>query len=211
MKRSQSMVGLVLLASIGFPNSAIAQVVRDNTLGTTVNSTGNIFTINGGTRSGNNLFHSFSQFSVPKGGAAIFNNATNVQTIFSRVTGSQLSTIDGILKSSGRANLFLMNPNGIVFGPNAKLNLGGSFIGTTASTIKFEDGLEFNTVNTTPALLSVKVPIGLQMGTNPRAITVQGNGNSLKTLGAGSSGDITVNTDTVCVSGRSCFQPNLGG
>jgi filamentous hemagglutinin family protein len=157
-----------------------AQVSPDGTLSTIVNPvTVSQFQIDGGLRSGNNLFHSFSQFSVPTGGSAIFNNATDVQNIFSRVTGSQLSNIDGILKNQGSANLFLMNPNGIVFGPNAQLQLGGSFLGTTANGIKFADGIEFNTVNETPALLSVKVPIGLQMGQNSGSIVIQGSGHNL--------------------------------
>jgi filamentous hemagglutinin family protein len=165
MTRSKSMVGLVLLVSIGFPTASIAQVVPDNTVGTIVNAAENIFTINNGTRSGNNLFHSFSQFSVPTGGSAIFNNATDVQTIFSRVTGSSSSSIDGLIKANGTASLFLMNPNGIVFGPNATLNIGGSFTGTTANRIQFTDGVEFSTANAigTP-LLAINVPIGLQRG-----------------------------------------------
>ncbi len=172
-------VGLTLATFSVATCSVHAQVVPDNTLGTQVIPTGTTLTINNGTRSGNNLFHSFSQFSVPTHGSAIFNNATDIQNIFSRVTGSQVSNIDGILKTQGGANLFLMNPNGILFGPNAKLELGGSFLGTTGNAIKFADGIEFNTVNATPALLSVNVPIGLQMGTNPGAITVQGTGHRI--------------------------------
>jgi filamentous hemagglutinin family protein len=188
MKRSQSMVGLVLLASIGFPKASIipwigvanAQVVPDGTVGTIVNAAGNLFTINNGTRSGNNLFHSFGQFSVPTGGSAIFNNAIDVQNIFSRVTGSSASSIDGLIKANGTASLFLMNPNGIVFGPKATLNIGGSFVGTTANSIKFSDGVEFSTVNPVAnPLLTISVPIGLQMGTNPAAIQVQGSGHTL--------------------------------
>ncbi len=169
----------VMFGVISIGDCAIAQVVSDNTVGTTVNLNGTAFEINNGTRSGNNLFHSFSQFSVPTNASAIFNNATDIQNIFSRVTGSQISNIDGILKTQGNANLFLMNPSGIVFGPNAQLQLGGSFLGTTANSIKFADGIEFNTVNETPALLSVKVPIGLQMGQNSGAIAVQGPGHTL--------------------------------
>jgi filamentous hemagglutinin family protein len=178
MKRIVIGAIVLLVSPIVWIEGATAQVVPDFTVGTTINQSGASVGINGGTRSGNNLFHSFNQFSVPTGGAAIFNNATDVQTIFSRVTGSQLSNIDGILKTQGTANLFLMNPNGIVFGPNAQLQLGGSFLGTTASAIKFEDGMEFNTVNTTPALLSVKVPIGLQIGTRPSSIQI--NNSQLK-------------------------------
>ncbi len=169
----------MLVSSIAAGEQAIAQVIPDNTVGTQVTQTGAVFAINNGTRSGNNLFHSFSQFSVPINGSAIFNNAPDVQNIFSRVTGSQLSNIDGILKTQGSANLFLMNPSGIIFGPNAQLQLGGSFLGTTATAIKFADGIEFNTVNETSALLSVKVPIGLQMGSNPGSIQVNGTGHSL--------------------------------
>lgn len=165
-------------------DQAFAQVVPDNTVGTIVNLNGRAFEINNGTRSGNNLFHSFSQFSVPTNGSAIFNNATDVQNIFSRVTGSQISNIDGILKTQGSANLFLMNPNGMIVGPNAKLELGGSFLGTTASSIKFADGIEFNTANSnTPALLSVNLPIGLQMGSNSGEITIQGPGHRLMSTG----------------------------
>jgi filamentous hemagglutinin family protein len=173
---------VVLVSTIAIGDRVMAQVVPDNTLGTQVTQTGLVFGINNGTRSGNNLFHSFSQFSVPINGSAIFNNAIDVQNIFSRVTGSQLSNIDGMIKTQGGANLFLMNPNGIIFGPNAKLELGGSFLGTTASSIKFADGIEFNTSNTTPALLSVNVPLGLQMGTASGEIEVNGNGHTLVTV-----------------------------
>jgi filamentous hemagglutinin family protein len=182
MKRTLLGSVTALMSIVWVNDRTIAQVLPDGTVGTTVNLNGTAFEINNGTRSGNNLFHSFSQFSIPTNGSAIFNNATDVQNIFSRITGSQLSNIDGILKTQGGANLFLMNPNGIIFGPNAKLELGGSFIGTTASSIKFSDAIEFNTLNTTPALLSVKVPIGLQMASNSGTIGVQGNGHTLVTL-----------------------------
>ncbi len=187
MNRSQSVLGLVLLVAIGYPQGAIAQIASDGSLTTPTlvppSVNGKDFLINAGTRSGHNLFHSFSQFSVPTNGSAIFNNATDVHNIFSRVTGSQVSNIDGILKTQGSANLFFMNPNGIVFGPKAQLQLGGSFLGTTATGIKFADGIEFNTVNATPVLLSVKVPIGLQMGQNPGEIRVQGSGHQITRIG----------------------------
>jgi len=84
--------GLVILS----PAGAIAQVIPDDTLPTVVTPSGNSFTIDGGTRSGNNLSHSFSQFSVPTGGAAIFNNAVDSQNIFSRVLN--VNYIGGISK-----------------------------------------------------------------------------------------------------------------
>jgi filamentous hemagglutinin family protein len=111
MKRVLLGAVVMLVGPVAIGDRAMAQVVPDKTLGTQVTQTGTGFEINNGTRSGNNLFHSFSQFSVPTGGSAIFNNATDVQNIFSRVTGSQLSNIDGTLKTQGGVNLFLMNPN----------------------------------------------------------------------------------------------------
>ncbi|MEH2226283.1 S-layer family protein [Nostoc sp.] len=163
---------------------AIAQVTSDGTTNTVVNQSGNNFNILNGIQKGNNLFHSFSNFSIPTGDTAIFNNAADVQNIFSRVTGGSVSNIDGLIKANGSANLFLLNPSGIIFGANAQLNIGGSFIGTTAQSIKFSDGAEFNAINPQAnPLLSINVPIGLQMGNNPSSITVQGTGHRLTNIG----------------------------
>jgi filamentous hemagglutinin family protein len=177
---SLSRYAAVTLLSVALVTNPVqAQVIPDNTLPTAVSSLDNRnFAIDGGARSGNNLFHSFSQFSVPTTGSAAFNNPVDVQNIFARVTGGSISNIDGVLSANGAANLFLLNPSGLQFGPNARLNLGGSFLGTTASSIQFADGVTFSAVNPAP-LLTMSVPIGLQMGNNPGVITVQGRGNSL--------------------------------
>ncbi|MEQ9625825.1 filamentous hemagglutinin N-terminal domain-containing protein [Coleofasciculus chthonoplastes] len=153
--------------------SAQAQISSDGRLPTPtkVNTTDNLtFTITEGTRLGDNLFHSFDKFSVPTDGQAIFNNALDVQNIISRVTGGSISTIDGLLAAEGSTNLFLLNPNGIIFGSNASLNLGGSLIATTANSIKFVDGTEFSATNPSASLLTVSVPVGLQFGTSPGRI-----------------------------------------
>jgi filamentous hemagglutinin family protein len=164
---------------------AIAQVTSDGTTNTIVNPNGNNFTILNGIKKGNNLFHSFSNFSVPTGGSASFDlfKTSDITTIFSRVTGGNVSNIDGListLNSTNPVSLFLMNPSGIIFGQNAKLNIGGSFLGTTANSIKFADGAEFSAVNASnTSLLTMSVPVGLQMGNNPGSITVRGSGHNL--------------------------------
>ncbi|MCJ8281817.1 MAG: filamentous hemagglutinin N-terminal domain-containing protein, partial [Rivularia sp. ALOHA_DT_140] len=156
-----------------------AQVNSDGTTNTTVNSTGNNFNILNGIQKGNNLFHSFGEFSIPTTGSAIFNNSTDVVNIINRVTGGNISNIDGLIKANGNANLFLINPAGIVFGENASLNIGGSFLGSSAESILFEDGFEFSAVNAeSEPLLTVSLPLGLQIGSNPGDITVQGNGHT---------------------------------
>jgi filamentous hemagglutinin family protein len=154
-----------------------AQIIPDETLPapTTVTAEGNSYQIRGGTRVGDNLFHSFQAFSVPRQHEALFDNAAGIQTILSRVTGGTLSEIDGLIRANGAANLFLINPNGIVFGAEARLNIGGSFIGSTANQLTFADGSVFSaTPAQSPPLLTINVPTGLQFGANPAPIVNRG-------------------------------------
>lgn len=168
--------GSLCLFPLSTTSQAQSQTIPDRTLpnNTVVIPNGNTKIIEGGTKSGSNLFHSFQEFSVPTGQEAYFNNALDIQNILSRVTGGNISNIDGTLRANGTANLFFINPNGIIFGPNAQLNIGGSFIGSTASSIKFADGMEFSTTNSqVPPLLTINVPMGLQFGSNPGKIVNQ--------------------------------------
>ncbi len=159
--------------------SAQAQITPDSTLPTIVNSSSGLdYQITGGSQAGGNLFHSFEQFSIPTGGSGFFDNALTIQNIIGRVTGGLPSDIDGLLRANGTANLFLLNPSGIHFGPNAALNLGGSFFASTASSLKFADGTEFSTVNPQPTpLLTVSVPLGPQLHTIPPGSTLSNRGN----------------------------------
>ncbi|WP_019504455.1 filamentous hemagglutinin N-terminal domain-containing protein [Pleurocapsa sp. PCC 7319] len=151
-------------------NTTQAQVTPDNTLDTQVDFDGNVSEITGGETRGGNLFHSFQDFSVGTGNEAYFNNANNISNIFSRVTGGNISDIDGLIRANGSASLFLINPNGIIFGENAQLDIGGSFLGSTADSILFDDG-EFSATDLdTPPLLTINAPIGLGLPDNPAEI-----------------------------------------
>ena len=112
--------------------------------------------IQGGAARGTNLFHSFLEFNVDNGQRVYFANPSGIATILSRVTGSDVSYILGTLGVAGSADLFLLNPHGIIFGPNAQLDLQGSFVGTTANSIQFGDQWQFSTTNPeAPPLLTI--------------------------------------------------------
>lgn len=177
-------------------NCALAQIQTDATLG----AESSIITpklidgqpidqIDGGAVRGTNLFHSFEQFSISAGTTAHFNNAIDIQNIISRVTGNSVSNIDGILKANNTANVFLINPNGIVFGPNASLNINGSFVASTASSLNFADGTNFSATSPqTAPLLTLSIPIGLQFGTTARPIRNQSQAspnNAINIFGEG--------------------------
>ncbi|MBV6626257.1 MAG: filamentous hemagglutinin N-terminal domain-containing protein [Rivularia sp. (in: Bacteria)] len=159
-----------------YVNSANAEIIPDKTLPnhSSLTTQNNIKIIEGGTQAGINLFHSFEQFSVPGNTTAYFNNIQNVQNIITRITGKSISNINGTVRANGSANLFLINPNGIVFGENAALDIGGSFLATTASSINFADGTKFSaTQSETAPILTINVPAGLQFGSTPAPIRNQ--------------------------------------
>ncbi len=132
---------------IAVGESVLAQIVPDSTLGVE----GSVVTpnlmingipsdrIDGGATRDANLFHSFSQFNIGAGRGAYFTPPPGILNILTRVTGANRSSILGRLGVNGNANLFLINPNGIVFGQDASLDVQGSFLATTADAIKLGD------------------------------------------------------------------------
>jgi filamentous hemagglutinin family protein len=135
---------ILLLLLVVFPLPVAAQTIRAARDGATqVNHQGQRYTITGGMRSGDrhNLFHSFDELGLSAGEVANFASSDEIQNILARVTGGNPSLIDGLLQvSGGNSNLFLMNPAGIVFGANARLDLPAAFTATTASGIGFDGG-----------------------------------------------------------------------
>lgn len=159
----------------------MAQVIPDATLVTPsiINLVGDRIDINGGVLRGSNLFHRFEHFSIQGSLKSVYFNDQGASNIFSRVTGST-SQIDGTLGVSGNANanLFFINPKGIIFGSNARLDLGGSFVATTASTVLFDKGGVFGAGNSDASSIlnidaGVQAPIGLQFEGSPSSINIQ--------------------------------------
>ena len=163
---------------------AKAQIVPDNSLGaeSSIVTPQDTLTdlIEGGAIRDNNLFHSFSEFNVNNGARVDFANPDGITNILTRVTGNNISEILGSLGVNGGANLFLLNPNGIIFGENASLDLNGSFLATTADSYIFDNGFAYSSSHLEiPPLLTVNIPVGLQMGQNSASITINGNGHSI--------------------------------
>ncbi|MGK7942890.1 MAG: filamentous hemagglutinin N-terminal domain-containing protein, partial [Microcystaceae cyanobacterium] len=181
----QRQIKLFFLSSClwGLQTSVIqAQIIPDNTLGaesSIVNQINDkLQQIDGGAVRGSNLFHSFQEFSIQEGNSAYFTNPTGIFNILTRVTGDNPSHILGTLGVLGNANLYLINPNGIIFGANAQLDLTGSFYASTSPSLILPDGSLFSATNPqAPPLLTVTAtaPIGFVMEGQTGDIINQGN------------------------------------
>jgi filamentous hemagglutinin family protein len=180
---SSLVMGGALVTFLG--DGAFAQLIPDTTLGrqnsrvTPISPT--IDQINGGATRGANLFHSFQEFNVSEGRSTYFTNPPGIENILTRVTGTNPSNIWGTLGvTGGNANLFLINPNGIIFGSNARLDVGGSFTATTANAIKLGDtGLFSASEPATSNLLTVRPSALFFNAVAPKAIVNQSQAQSL--------------------------------
>lgn len=206
------LIGQLLLGIFSIPAHAQVAPITSSGLNTQIsapinNPAGQVqHNITGGTRpaNGSNIFHSFGDFGVPASHIANFLNDAALPTtnILGRVTGGNPSNIFGTIQTTGfgNANLFLMNPAGIVFGPTASLNVGGSANFTTADYLRLTDGARFNAMPgpQDTAISSAPVAAFGFLGSNPGAITVQGaqlavsEGHGISLIGG--SIDVTAGT-----------------
>ncbi|MBG1245174.1 beta strand repeat-containing protein [Nostoc sp. NZL] len=178
----KSIIPLCLITAFSLSSPVQAQITPDNTLGTEASQLDpNVLIndtlgdkINGGATRGGNLFHSFSEFNIEDGQRVYFANPTGVENILTRVTGGIASNIFGTLGVDGAANLFLINPNGILFGENAQLDVQGSFVGTTANGVQFGNQGNFSATNPqAPPLLTINPSALLFNQLNQGGITNQ--------------------------------------
>jgi len=197
----RSVVAGILLACLLYTHSTHADITADGTLGTMVNPAGSDFDITGGTGIGSNLFHSFNVFDIHTGETATFQGPASVTRILSRVTGGSTSNIDGTLRSAiGGADLYLINPAGVMFGPNAVLDVQGSFHVSTADYLALGSDGRFDASTPASSVLTAAAPSAFGFVSNtPASITFNGSylqlpaGETLSVVG----GDITLEDATL--------------
>jgi filamentous hemagglutinin family protein len=191
------------LALTVYAGSIPAQVTLDGTLGRAAALPGPNYAITAdlGQQVGGNLFHSFGTFSIPTSASATFSGPASVNNIIGRVTGGQVSQIDGTLRSTiPGANLYLLNPAGVLFGENARLDVPGSVHVSTAETLRLSDGGQFDARTPANSVLTVaSVEAFGFLGNAPAPITINGSflqvpeRQTLSLIG----GDLTVNNGTL--------------
>jgi filamentous hemagglutinin family protein len=154
-------LGLPLVTALLAATPVQAQIVTDGSVGPKVSLQGGEIKIGPdlGTRRGDNLFHSFEKFGIATGQTATFTGSGDIKNVISRVTGGEVSNIDGKLASRvGQADVYFLNPAGIMFGPNAQLDVPGSFHVSTAHELRFADGARFSALDKTGSGLTVAAP-----------------------------------------------------
>ena len=180
-------IATLLLIAADTSRTTAQNTIPDLTLGpeasiSVVNPLTNQEIILGGAKRGQNLFHSFSSFSVPELRTTLFNGQSS-QNILVRITGNQVSNINGSLGVIGGSNLFFVNPSGINFGPNSRLLLSGSFVASTAKRLNFADGSFFGN-DISQSFLSSSTPTSLTIEPSASQINLAGSGHNITQPGS---------------------------
>jgi filamentous hemagglutinin family protein len=174
---------LCLILLLG--SSAVsAQIVTDGTVGPATSLSGPEMTIGaelGSTREAN-LFHSFQRFDIPTGHQATFTGPEQVRNVIGRVTGGQTSNIDGTLRSTvGQADVYLINPSGIVMGPNARVDVPAALHLSTADEVRFSDGSRYSATDPSNSTLTLAAPESFGfLSPQPASLTIAGSQLELK-------------------------------
>jgi len=185
--KSRYLLAIPILAS---SLSANAEVILDGTLGRSGALPGPDYLIGAdlGRQHGGNLFHSFKDFNLNRFESATFSGPNSINNVINRVTGGNPSSIDGLIRSTIPANMYFLNPNGIIFGPNARLDVQGSFHASTADYLRFGNGGRFDARNPSESLLTVAPIESFGFLNGPIApISVQGHGEVSQDLETGLS------------------------
>jgi filamentous hemagglutinin family protein len=206
----------VLLLLSSAPTISQAQITLDGSLGPRGALRGPNYTISDsvGQIRGPNLFHSFGQFNLSKGESVTFTGPNTITNILSRVTGGSPSSIDGTIRSQiPRANFYLLNPSGVMFGPNASLDVSGSFHVSTADYLRLADGATFSAHPAVRTVLSVAPPAAFGfLGPTPAPISIQGSalqvpvGQTASVIG----GDMTIVGNVGNTPSTAALVPTLG-
>ena len=203
---------LLLTAITLFSPFALSEITLDGSMGATGSLAGPDYQITEdlGQRAGSNLFHSFGQFNINSAESATFSGSADINNVISRVTGGQTSTIDGAFRSTiPGANIYFLNPSGVIFGKNASLDVQGSFHASTADYLKFKDGVKFETgLATANPVLTVASPeaFGFLDG-SPAPITVSG-GDKRVQLGVQKDATLSLVGGDISLKNVLLFSPN---
>jgi filamentous hemagglutinin family protein len=176
--------GFLLALACIFSPFSLSEVTLDGSMGTTGSLVGPDYQITEdlGQRTGGNLFHSFGQFNINSAESATFSGSADIKNVISRVTGGQTSTIDGAFRSTiPGANVYFLNPSGVIFGENASLDVQGSFHASTADYLKFKDGVKFETglAKANPILTTASPEAFGFLNNTPASISVSGGNNKV--------------------------------
>ena len=177
-KKPLAPVALIVIAGAAYSSLSSAQIVTDGSVGAQV-------TLNGldvqivetlGTRAGDNLFHSFETFNIQADGTVTFTGASDINNVISRVTGGEVSNIDGVLRSEvGSANFFFINPAGVAFGEGGSVDVPASFHLSTADELRFVDGTVLSAGTADTSTLSMAAPEAFGfLGSGTGSINIEG-------------------------------------